>query len=64
LELEERLPSVRLYFFKKFHILKRTYGGLSQLPFLPSAKFDNKIKAVKDSNEVNTNVIEEYQVIS
>ena len=64
MELEEKLPSVRLYFFKKFHILTRTYGRLSQLPFLPSANFDNKAKAVKDSNEVTSNVIEEYQVIS
>ena len=62
MELEEKLPSVRQYFSKKFHILTRTCGRLSQLPFLPSADFDSKAKAVKDSNEETSNVIEEYQV--
>ena len=63
-ELEERLPSVRHYFFKKFHLVTRPQGGMSQLPFLLIGdKFDDKVKAVKDSEgEGISNVIEKYQV--
>ena len=64
-ELEERLPSVRLYFFNKFHMLRKPcYGVVSHLMFFQSAKFDNKLNAVKDSEEKNSNVIEVYQVFS
>jgi len=61
-ELEERLPSVRLYFFKKFHVSTKQHGIASQLTFFGSTKFDDKVKAVKESNENNSNVIENYQV--
>ena len=63
-ELEERLPSVRLYFYKKFHMLKKHCNQISPLVFLQISNFDTKAKAVKGSKENNTNVIEEYQVIS
>ena len=62
-ELEERLPSVRLYFFKKFYASTKQYGIASHLTFFESTKFDNKVKAVKESNENNSNVIENYQVL-
>ena len=58
-ELEERLPSVRLYFFKKFNILKKYDIASPLMYYFQSAKFDNKVKAVKDSNENNT---KKYQV--
>ena len=63
-EVEERLPSVRCYFYKKFHELMRPDSKTSQLPFLPnSRRFDDKVKAVKDSeSEGISNVIEKYQV--
>ena len=61
-ELEERLPSVRLYFFNKFHVVTKHCGWVSQLKFFQNTKFDNKVKAVKNSNENNSDVIEKYQV--
>ena len=61
-ELEERLPSVRLCFFNKFHMLTKRYGMVSHLMFFQSSKFDDKVKAVKDSNENSSCVIEKYQV--
>ena len=63
-ELEERLPSVRLYFFNKFYMLKKHHYTVSQLIFFQSQKFDDKVKAVKGSEEAKSNVIDEYQVIS
>ena len=62
-ELEDRLPFVRLYFFKKFRMLKRHHDGISPLKFFQTT-FDDKVQAVKDSKENNSNVIEEYQVTS
>ena len=59
-ELEERLPSVRLYFFKRFHVLTKLYSSFSQIIF--QRTFDNKVKAVKSSEVTYSNVIEEYQV--
>ena len=61
-ELEDRLPFVRLYFFKKFYLLKK-HDGISPLRLL-QATFDDKVKAVKDSKENNSSVIEDYQVTS
>ena len=61
-ELEKRLPSVRLYFYNKFHVLKKPYGVMSRLEFFRRTKFDKKVNAVKNSKEKNCNVIEEYQV--
>ena len=49
--------------FQKFHMLKRYHDGISPLKFF-QATFDDKIQAVKDSKENNSNVIEEYQVTS
>ena len=63
-ELEERLPSVRLCFFNKFHMLTKGYGIVSHLMLFQSNKFDNKVKAVKDSNENSSDVIEKYQVVT
>ena len=59
-ELEERLLFVRFYFFKKFHLLKK-HDRISPLMFFQGT-FDDKVQAVKDSKERNSNVIEEYQV--
>lgn len=64
LEIEERLPSVRLYFSKKFLVIKRDHKHLSKIPFLSSinSSFDHKVKAVHESNEIQSSLIEEYQV--
>ena len=53
---------MRLYFFNKFQMLKKPYGLASHLMSFQSTKFDKKVNAVKDSEEKNSNVIEEYQV--
>ena len=60
-ELEERLPSVRLYFFNKCHMVAKHYGEASKL-FFQNVRFDNKVQAIKDSNENNSTVIEKHQV--
>lgn len=44
-------------------MLKKHQFTVSQLIFFQSQKFDAKVKAVKDSEETKSNVIEEYQVI-
>ena len=44
-------------------MLKRHHDGISPLKFF-QATFDDKVQAVKDSKENNSNVIEEYQVTS
>ena len=64
LEIEERLPSVRLYFSKKFLVIKRDHKHLSKIPFLSGINFsfDHKVKAVHESNETQSSLIEEYQV--
>ena len=64
LEIEERLPSVRLYFSEKFQVVKRNHKHISKIPFLSGISFDHKVKAVHDSNETQSNLIEEYQVCS
>ena len=46
-----------------FHMLKRHHDRISPLKFF-QAIFDDKVQAVKDSKENNSNVIEEYQVTS
>ena len=61
-EWEERVPFVRLYFFKRFHTLKKQHGRVSPLMFVQSTNFDTKVKAAKDSEEKNSDVIKEYQV--
>ena len=43
-------------------MLKKHHGTVSQLVFFQSKKFDDKVKAVKDSEEAKSSVIEEYQV--
>ena len=60
-ELEDRLPFIRLYFLEKLHILNK-HDKVSPLLFFQST-FDDKVKAVKDSEENNSNKIEGYQVI-
>ena len=40
------------------------HNTVSALMFFQSKKFDNKVKAVKDSEETNSSVIEEYKVMS
>ena len=63
-ELEDRLPAVRRRFFKKSQtLLKKHYDRISPLKFFRD-KFDDKVQAVKDSKENNSNVIKEYQVTS
>ena len=62
-ELEERLPSLRVYFYKKFHMLTRHYGRVSQVIGFQNTRFENKVKAVKDAKLKYSNVIEEYQVM-
>ncbi|XP_065891015.1 transient receptor potential cation channel subfamily A member 1-like [Dysidea avara] len=61
LELEERLPSVRLYFSEKSRVVTRNHRNLSKIPFLQSSSFDSKVKAINESNETNSNLMEEYQ---
>ena len=63
-ELEEKLPPVRLYFFKKFHTLKKQRSRMFQLTSYQSATFNDKVKAIKDSVKNNSNMIEEHQVTS
>ena len=53
---------MRLCFFNKFHMLTKHYGMVSHLILFQSNKFDDKVKAVKDSNENSSDVIEKYQV--
>jgi len=62
LEIEERLPSVRLYFSEKCMVVKRDHKHLSKIPFLSHISFAHKVKAVHESNEAKSNLIEEYQV--
>ena len=61
-ELEDRLPPVRLYFFEKSHVLNK-HDKVSPL-LLFQTTFVDKVKAAKDSEENNSNTIEEYQVNS
>ena len=60
-ELEDRLPPIRLYFFDKSHILSKHDKASPLLLF--QSTFDEKAKTVKDSEESNSNKIEEYQVV-
>ena len=41
------------------HRKRRSFSGI---PFLSGPSFDSKVKAVNDSSEINSNLIEEYQV--
>jgi len=62
LEIEERLPLVRLYFTKKNLVVYRNHRSFSHKHFLSGTSFDSKVKAVNESNEINSNLIEGYQV--
>ena len=61
-ELEEKLPSVRLYFYNKIYVLRKLYGKVNQLLLFQGTNFDNKVKAVKDSEGKKADVFEKYQV--
>jgi len=60
LEIEERLPSLRLYFSKKYHVV--TKGHRAKIPFLSGSSFNSKLKAINKLQETKLNLIEEYQV--
>ena len=65
LEIEERLPSIRLYFSEKFAVLrKNAISSIPDLPFLPVMSFASKAKAVNEAKENNSNLIDEFLVSS
>ena len=43
-------------------MVTRNHRNLSKIPFLQSSSFDSKVKAINESNETNSNLMEEYQV--
>ena len=69
LDLEQRMPSARLYFSEDMHVITRDSSPNCTLTvvnylleYLLNNSFDCKVNALQDSNEKNEKLIEEYQV--
>jgi len=63
LEIEERLPSIRLYFSEKYCVLtKNAISSIPKIPLLPVISFSSKQKAVHAARDNNSNLIDELLV--